>query len=55
MIKVIKMINNLQHFSYLMEEINSKVEVQQEAFLVSLWDFKLEFKYRLSTELCALR
>lgn len=55
MINVIKMINNLQHFSYRMEDINSKVEVQQEAFLVSLWDFKLESKYCLSIELCALR
>lgn len=55
MINVIKIIINLQPFSYLMEEINSKVEVQQEAFLVSLWDFKLEFQYCLSIELCALR
>lgn len=54
MIYVIKMINNVQHISSLMEGINSKAEIQQEAFLVSLWDLKLDFKYHLSIELSTL-
>lgn len=54
MINGIKMINNLQHLSSLMEGSNSKAEIQQKAYLVSMWDLKLEFKYYFSTELSAL-
>lgn len=57
MINVIKMINNIQHFSSLVEATNSKVEIQQEPFklfLFSLWNLKLKVKYYLSTEVSAL-